>query len=695
MENNSLLLVKDAVDQANTIHQPWLRILRLIWIGLVILAMIILIAAIPGYILLLEARSRILESSVVPSIWIDVLKISIIVASIATTSLSLFLSWIIFRQKWGKRMPVYISFFLVLYGIAVSGQFEAIYPFFPSLSNLEFGTIIASLLGPAFVALFVIFPDGQFVPSWTRWITVFSISIVPVSYYLETSLFKVIDEPLFQVGAGIAISTLLMVIYAQIYRYRNVSDPTERQQTKWVIYGIALWFLVLAFSSIPYAQVQRLPPGSTIPWWQLLTELVYLISLSFLPLSLTFAVLRYRLFDIDIIINRSLVYGILTATTMGLYVFIVGYLGSLFQAINQTTLAFLATGLVAVIFQPLRERLQKVVNRLIFGERDDPLAVLSSLSKRLEGASEPEAVLPNIVNTVGQALKLPYVAIEVINGTSSNIVAVYGEPCESTEFIPLIHQTARIGQLAFARRSPHERFSEAEYKLLRNIARQTGTAVHAAKLTSDLRRSRQQLVTAREEERRRLRRDLHDGLGPTLASLTLKIDTARNQLKGNPYLADRLLVETKKQIQNTLREIRNLVYALRPPALDELGLIRAVRAYVDQQNLIGLKIYVEDTVEYPNLPAAVEVAAYRIALEGVTNIIRHAQASEAKIIIYPENGTLIVEIADNGIGLPEPIPVGVGMTSMKERSEELGGKLVLVPQEIGTRLRACLPIPRE
>ncbi len=695
MENNASLLIKDPADQANTIQQPWLRILRFTWIVLAILAIIILIAAIPGYIILLEARSRIIETTAVSSIWIDILKISIIAASVATTSLSLFLSWIIFRQKSGERMPAYLSFFLVLYGIAVAGPLEAIYPFFPRLSNLEFGLIIASLLGPAFVALFVIFPDGQFVPSWTRWLIALSISIVPVSYYLEASLFTVIDNPLFWVGAGIAVGTLLMVIYAQTYRYRNVSGRTERQQTKWVIYGILLWFLVMAISSVPYAQVQQLPPGSFIPWWHLLNELVYLISLSFLPLSLTLAVLRYRLFDIDIIINRTLVYGILTATTMGLYVFIVGYLGSLFQTINQTTLAFLATGLVAIVFQPLRERLQKVINRFMFGERDDPLGVLSSLSKRLEGATEPEAVLPNIVNTVGQALKLPYVAIEVFNGTVINITAVYGERRDSTEYIPLIHQTERIGQLAFARRSPHERFSEAEYKLLGNIARQTGTAVHAAKLTSDLRRSRQQLITAREEERRRLRRDLHDGLGPTLASLTLKIDTARNQLKDDPNSADRLLVETKEQIQDTLRDIRNLVYALRPPALDELGLIRAVRAYVDQQNVAGLKITVAETAEYPNLPAAVEVAAYRIALEGVTNIIRHAQASEATISIFPENGTLIVEIVDNGIGLPEPVPVGIGMTSMKERSEELSGKLVLVPQEIGTRLRACLPVARK
>jgi signal transduction histidine kinase len=129
--------------------------------------------------------------------------------------------------------------------------------------------------------------------------------------------------------------------------------------------------------------------------------------------------------------------------------------------------------------------------------------------------------------------------------------------------------------------------------------------------------------------------------------------------------------------------------------LDELGLVKAVRAFVDQQVLVDLKISVADSVEYPNMPAAVEVTAYRIALEGVTNIIRHAQASNTVIRIFPENGSLIVEIMDNGIGIPEPIPVGIGLTSMRERAEELGGKLVLAPQETGTCMRACLPLARE
>jgi signal transduction histidine kinase len=693
MESDIPILTSDQTGETTAIQQPWLRVLRLTWVILAILCVIIIIASIPGNLIMLEARSRTIESAAVLAFWIDMLNIGIIIASIAVASISTFLAWVIFRQRSIERMPVYLSFFLVLYAIA--GSLESIYPFWPTLSDLEFGLIISSLIGPLFVTLFVLFPDGKFVPSWTRWLILLSLSIVPVSYLLEASSFSVIDEPLFWVGAVIAAGTLLLVLYAQIYRYRHVSDPSERQQTKWVIYGISLWFLVMAIGSVPYAQVQQLPPGSAIPWWQLLNELAYLISFSFLPLSLTFAVLRYRLYDIDIIINRTLVYGTLTIATVGIYVFIVGYLGSLFQAINLSTFGFLATGLVAVIFQPLRERLQGAVNRLMYGERDDPLAVLGSLSKRLEVASEPEAILPGIVDTVGHALKLPYVAIEVFNGRSTGIVAAYGESRKKPERLPLIYQAERVGYMIFAHRSINESFSEAESKLLRNISRQTGAAVHAAKLTSDLRQSRQQLITTRGEERRRLRRDLHDGLGPTLATLSLKIDTARNLLTYNPTAADQLLVETKRQIQETLGDIRRLVYNLRPPALDELGLIKAVQAYIDQHNIDGLGITVEEHGEMPSLPAAVEVAAYRIALEGVINIIRHAQASNAEIRFYIEKNSLILEIMDNGIGFPEPIPIGVGITSMRERAEELSGNLELITLKTGSLVRAVLPIVEE
>lgn len=691
MESRIALTTSVQHENATSIRPPWLRILRIIWIILAFLSIVILLASIPGYLILMESRINSIEASAISPYWIEALNFGIIAASISAGSLSLFLAWLIFRQKSNRKIQVYLMYFLLLYGVAVAGPLEAIYPFSPSLSAMDIGLIIASLLGPAFVTLFVMFPDGHLVPSWTRWVILLSFSIVPVSYLLESSSFTLLNEPIFLLAAAAAISSLGLSLYAQIYRFKYVSDTSQRQQTKWVIYGISLWFLVLAAGSVPYAQVQQQPLGSPLPWWHLLNELVYLISMSFLPLSLTIAVSRYRLFDIDIIINRTLVYGSLTITTTGIYIFIVGYIGNTIQAINQSTLAFLATGLVALIFHPLREWLQKSINRFMFGERDDPFTILSSLSERLEITSESEGILPSIVETVGQALKIPYVAIEVNQGQSTSVITEFGIRRNELERFSLIYQSETVGQLVIARRSPQEQFREAEYRLLRNIARQTGAAVHSAKLTADLRRSRQQLVNAREEERRRLRRDLHDGLGPTLASLTLKIDNARNELEKDPRSADRLLVETKALIQETLKDIRLLIYELRPPSLDDLGLLKAIQAFIDQQNLDTLHVQMAADPSLVELPAAVEVAAYRITLEAITNVIRHAQATKVLISLFQRKEDLILEIHDNGRGLPEPLPAGVGITSMRERAEELGGQLVIDSQGSGTYLRANLP----
>jgi signal transduction histidine kinase len=259
----------------------------------------------------------------------------------------------------------------------------------------------------------------------------------------------------------------------------------------------------------------------------------------------------------------------------------------------------------------------------------------------------------------------------------------------------MLYQTETSGYLAVAPRSQGESFSSSEKRLLENIAQQAGAAAHAAKLTADLRLSRQRLVTAREEERRRLRRDLHDGLGPTLASLTLKMDATRNVLRTDPKKAEQILDELKKQIQDTIQDIRNLVYELRPPALDELGLIGAIQNFIDNQTPHQPQITLDVPDDLPPLPAAFEVAVYRIALEGITNSIRHAKANTASVRISVLETQLVVDIIDDGVGLPDDFSAGVGMASMQERAEELGGSFEMVPDPQGSHFRARLPLPEE
>lgn len=213
-------------------------------------------------------------------------------------------------------------------------------------------------------------------------------------------------------------------------------------------------------------------------------------------------------------------------------------------------------------------------------------------------------------------------------------------------------------------------------------------------LTSDLQRSRERLVNTREEERRRLRRDLHDGLGPQLATLTLKLDAARNMLSQKEAVAaDALLAELKAQTQAAISDIRRLVYDLRPPALDELGLISAIREQATNYSQNGLNVFVEAPEPLAPLPAAVEVAAYRIVQEALTNVSHHARARACRIRLSLSD-ELELEITDDGIGLPEDLRAGVGLYSMRERTAELGGTCEIGPSPTGgTRVLARLSLP--
>ena len=216
------------------------------------------------------------------------------------------------------------------------------------------------------------------------------------------------------------------------------------------------------------------------------------------------------------------------------------------------------------------------------------------------------------------------------------------------------------------------------------------------RLTADLQRSREQLVLAREEERRRLRRDLHDGLGPQLAGLALKLETLRNRLNGDP-LADSLLADLAKQTQNATADIRHLVYELRPPTLDEFGLALALResvAQFTQQGCNGVSITFDAPESLPALPAAVEVAVYRITQEALTNVIRHAEAHNCHINLRLDEsaGLLCLDIQDDGKGLSTKRRAGVGLNSMSERAEELGGMLTVTSLTTGgTLLSTRLP----
>ena len=579
--------------------------------------------------------------------------------------------------------------------------------------------IPASFLPAMFVPL--VFPGGQLPsPRWrfVAWAaalglatTVLVVMLHPgplPSWGLEENPFGIpgaapILDKLLTLGSALLFTGLAGSLAGFASRFRR-SKGIEREQMKWLFYAVGIMALGFVVGSAAWS----FWPGEQ--WAVEISIMVSDLSILAIAVAATVAILRHHLYDINLIINRTLVYGALTTGVVMLYIGIVGGLGAFFQTGNNLLFSLLATGLAAVLFQPLRERLQRAANRLMYGERDDPYAVLSQLGRRLEASLSPEATLPAVVETVAQTLKLPYVAIALKQDGDYKIAASFGSAEDQATQLPLIYQGETTGRLILAARSPNEPFKPAEECLIEDIAHHIGVAAQAVRLNRDLEQlaadlqgSRERLVTAREEERRRLRRDLHDGLGPVLASQGLKLGLLDQLVERDPEVAKTLIDELIDQNQGVLTEIRRLVYDLRPPALDELGLVDAIR---DQVFLLhekpGIDAYLQIQIEepsgkLPSLPAAVEVAAYRIALEAITNVSRHAQAKACTARFWIDEAgsskTLCLEVCDDGRGFPEQYRAGVGLTSMKERAEEVGGECVVEAHaKGGTRVSARFPL---
>jgi signal transduction histidine kinase len=495
--------------------------------------------------------------------------------------------------------------------------------------------------------------------------------------------------------AVIAASVALMG-----HSYSRLVDPVSRLQLRWIaaavgvaaVSGLLLWFgpeLILGEPLVPRSAVA-------------------LLALPF-PIALAVTVSRHHLFDLDAIVNRSLVYLGLTGGVVVTYAMTVALLGRLIPGNAPFAAALLSAGAVAVIALPLRDRLQRSVNRRMYGDRDDPDRALRRLGRRLEASIDPQTVLPTLVEAVGDALRSPYVAIELARDgdaddearaeAASGVRPVdAGQPRDLVR-VPIVYRGRQVGRLILSPRGPRESFSAIDERLLADLARQAAPAVEAVRLTADLRRSREELVSTREEERRRLRRDLHDELGPALAGSLMKVAAARRFIASDPARAATLLDDLEVDARGMIDEIRRIAHNLRPPSLDMAGLVGALRQQV--ATFDGgtaerrLRVDLDAPDELPPLPAAVEIAGLRIALEGLTNAARHSGASTVRISLGVDGDSLLVSVTDDGSGISDTAPIGIGLASMRERADELGGSFrVLAADGGGTTVVARLPLGR-
>jgi two-component system, NarL family, sensor kinase len=477
-------------------------------------------------------------------------------------------------------------------------------------------------------------------------------------------------------ASNIAWAAILALVLASlVVRYRRGGD-VERRQLLWLVLAVVV---VLAYAGVAWGIFSAGP-------------VLGLLVIPLIPVAVTIAILRYQLLDIRLVVSRALVYGLLTATAAGVYVGLVAVLDVLVRSRVNLGSAIAASIIVAFGFNPARVRLQRLIDRALYGDRRDPVRAVSLVGERLAGTGTTG--LPDVLEALCESLRLPFAAVRY--GPAE--VAAHGTAPELLHGTGLSYDGIRIGELIIGLRTGQRRLGSQDIGVLELLAGPLALALHATALSAALQESRVGIVAAREEERRRLRRDLHDGLGPVLTGIAFKTDAARNTLPANPARASELLGQLRADTTAAITDIRRLVYGLRPPALDDLGLIESLcqqSARLAQRPDGGsMAVQMDAPEDLPPLPAAVEVAAYRIITEAMTNAARHSGATSIKIkLALADSDGLRIEVSDDGAGRQSSWQAGFGLISMRERAAELGGSCEAGPgPDGGGRVTASLPL---
>jgi two-component system NarL family sensor kinase len=515
-----------------------------------------------------------------------------------------------------------------------------------------------------------LFPTGKPVSRHWRvlvWLTVATAAlgnlfVGPTPEYGASSfLFAPLWSVTERIAAVLAPLIILASVASLIVRFIRGSE-TVRQQVLWL--AVAAILVILINFPIWF----DLPSGQTI---------LLLLSFPLVPAAVTIAVLRHGLYDVRIVVSRLVVYTLLTAGVIAIYVGLVAALDRVLRGFGAPVIAALA---IALAFNPVRVRLQRLVDRAVYGTRRDPVAAVSAVGERLVGDD-----LGGVADALRETLRLSYVAIEHKTGG----VVESGERPATTQSWPLIYNSEPIGNLIVGPRHGERRLSGSDQRVIDVVAAPLAIVLQAQALTEDLKASRERVIEAAEEERSRLRRELHDSLGPLLTGAAFKADGIALAASHRPERAESLAIELADQLRQSVEGVRQLAYGLRPAALDELGLVGAL---AEQGRRFGpVKVVIDAPESLPALPSSVEVAAYRIATEALTNVIRHSDAKLASVRLKTNDGTLEMIITDDGTSTLPWAP-GLGLTSIKSRASEIGGACEAGPTADGGRVVATLPL---
>jgi len=390
---------------ATTLRGRWLLLARAAWVTVATLALGLFVASIPAYVLTFGKTVWMGAPVEAPAGLVFALDLLGVVASVTAVLVCLILAGVLFWRKSADWMVMFISSYLLVYAIVLAGPLERLEAFYPGWPSLAVDVFQPLFFTTPTIALIVLFPDGRFIPRWTRWLIYLSIPLTAAMFYM----------PLFYWWTLVSI-TVLGAMYGQIYRYRYVSTPTERQQTKWVLFGILLWWLLLVLQSVPYGFALTLPSGDPLPWWVLAGSTGWWLALTIVPLSLSIAVLRYRLYEIDLLINRTLVYGSLTVLLALVYFGGVTATQAIFRTLTsqqqQPQLAIVVSTLViAALFTPLRRRIQVFIDRRFYRSKYDARKTLEGFSARLRDETDLNALGDDLIGLVRETMQPAHVSL--------------------------------------------------------------------------------------------------------------------------------------------------------------------------------------------------------------------------------------------------------------------------------------------
>lgn len=576
---------------------------------------------------------------------------------------------------------------------------------------LHVGSHVVAAL--SYVLALVLFPDGALIPRWSR-ARQTALYVVIVGAALAGSVAIRGTSRTLALMIVFGVLTPLVGVAAQLYRYRTAERSREKQQARTLIW-VMMPALILGVVSVTMGVTDdafTVYEGRELDIIPVTMFRVFQPAFAIIPLALFVGIVRFRLWDIDRVITRALAYSALAAFVSAVYVGVVVGIGRLIEAEgNNVVLSILATGLVAVGFEPVKERVQRLANRLVYGRRATPYEVLSKLAERLGGSEPSEETLGDVARLLAEGTGAVRTDVWVVVGSRLRPTASWPADAtppppmriddgqlpamaDVTAVVPVTHQGELLGALAVTKPRA-EALETTEARLLDHLAAQAGLLMRNVRLTAELlerleqlRASRQRLVVAQDEERRKLERNLHDGAQQQLVALKVKLTLAERLAESGQPVGE-LLHQLGEETQEAIETLRDLARGIYPPLLAAQGLPSALTA---QANKAALPVIVESE-GIGRYSQDVEAAVYFCCLEALQNIAKYAAASVARIELREADGWLEFSVVDDGVGFDsETVVRGAGLQNMADRLDAVGGQVTITsePGE-GTTLRGRVP----